>query len=99
MRSAIHGRVHCGHASVNAAIVRGRTCVLRRRTLEADTLAYYVEGRYQLTPGLFAALRWNQQTFGYVDDGRASSWSRRRCRCGSEGLVRTACVPRRSSCH
>jgi hypothetical protein len=32
----------------------------------ADTLAYYVEGKYKFTPQLFAALRWNQQLFSTV---------------------------------
>jgi hypothetical protein len=45
---------------------------------DADTVAYHVEGRYKLTPALFAALRWNQQLFGEIDDdaGRAQSWDR-----------------------
>jgi hypothetical protein len=37
---------------------------------DADSLAYYVEGRYRFTPNLFAALRWNQQVFAAVDDPR-----------------------------
>ena len=42
----------------------------------ADTVAYYVEGRYKLTPRLFAALRWNQQFFGDVDNdhGHDRTW-------------------------
>jgi predicted porin len=36
-------------------------------TDDADSLAWYVEGRYRLTPNLFAALRWNQQVFANVD--------------------------------
>ncbi len=42
----------------------------------ADTVAYYVEGRYKLTPRVFAALRWNQQFFGDVenDAGQGRSW-------------------------
>lgn len=45
---------------------------------DADTFAYFVEGRYQLTPQLFAALRWNQQIFGTVVDDRGgqSAWGR-----------------------
>lgn len=39
------------------------------RVGQADVAAWYLEGRYQLTPALFAALRWNQQVFGDVDDG------------------------------
>lgn len=38
-------------------------------TEDADTLAYYLEGRYKLTPRLWGALRWNQQWFGDVADG------------------------------
>lgn len=32
----------------------------------ADTLAYYVEAKYKLTPQLFGALRWNEQLFGSI---------------------------------
>jgi hypothetical protein len=35
----------------------------------ADTLAYYVEAKYKLTPRLFGALRWNQQFFDKIPDG------------------------------
>ena len=34
----------------------------------ADNLAYYLEGKYKITPQLFGALRWNQQVFGTVRD-------------------------------
>ena len=49
-----------------------------RGVLDADTLAYYLEARYRVTPKVFAALRWNQQMFGDVDDGRgvAHPWDR-----------------------
>jgi hypothetical protein len=41
----------------------------------ADTLAYYVEAKYKVTPQLFAALRWNQQLFGTVrDDDEDVQW-------------------------
>jgi hypothetical protein len=33
-----------------------------------DTLAYYVEAKYKLTPQFFGALRWNRQVFGTVRD-------------------------------
>lgn len=33
----------------------------------ADSLAYYIEAKYKLTPQLFVALRWNQQYFGDVE--------------------------------
>jgi hypothetical protein len=39
------------------------------RVGDADTFAYYVEGRYKFTPQLFGALRWNQQLFATVSDG------------------------------
>jgi hypothetical protein len=34
----------------------------------ADTLAYYVEAKYKLTPQLFGALRWNEQLYGSVPE-------------------------------
>ncbi len=45
---------------------------------DADTLAYYLEAKYKITSGLFAALRWNQQFFGDVPDGRGGKtwWDR-----------------------
>lgn len=36
---------------------------------DADTLAYYVETRYQLNPEFWIGLRWNQQLFGTIPDG------------------------------
>jgi hypothetical protein len=33
-----------------------------------DTLAYYLEGKYKITPQLFVALRWNQQLFDTIPD-------------------------------
>jgi hypothetical protein len=33
----------------------------------ADVFAYYVEGKYQITPQLFGALRWNQEFFASED--------------------------------
>jgi hypothetical protein len=43
----------------------------------ADTLAYYVEAKYKLTPRLFGALRWNQQLFGSIaDHGIDRRWAR-----------------------
>lgn len=35
----------------------------------ADTLAYYVEGKQTLAPGWFVALRWNQQLYGNLPLG------------------------------
>jgi hypothetical protein len=48
------------------------------RVEDADSLAYYIEGRYRVTPSIFAALRWNQQVFGDVEgpDGRDIAWDR-----------------------
>ncbi len=36
----------------------------------ADLLAYYFEAKYQITAGLFAAARWNQELFASINDGR-----------------------------
>jgi len=35
----------------------------------ANVLSYYIEAKYKITTGLFAAARWNQQLFGTVNDG------------------------------
>jgi hypothetical protein len=35
----------------------------------ADVLSYYLETKYKITSGLYAAARWNQQLFGKVNDG------------------------------
>jgi hypothetical protein len=42
----------------------------------ADLAAYYVEAKYKVTAGLFAAARWNQELFGTVNDGMGGrqSW-------------------------
>jgi len=44
----------------------------------ADTLAYYLESKYKLTPDIFWAARWNQQFFSEVPDGTGGSqrWDR-----------------------
>jgi hypothetical protein len=39
------------------------------RVGDAETFAYFLEGKYKFTPQLFGALRWNQQLFGTVTDG------------------------------
>jgi len=39
----------------------------------ADSLSYFVEAKYKFTESLFAALRWNQQLFDAVPDGRGGS--------------------------
>jgi hypothetical protein len=35
----------------------------------ADVAAYYIEAKYKINPGLFAAARWNQELFGTVNNG------------------------------
>ena len=34
----------------------------------ANVFAYYIEAKYQITPQLFGALRWNQEFFASEDD-------------------------------
>lgn len=42
---------------------------------DADMAAWYVEGKYKLSPQLFLALRWNQQLFGTIRDrARRTEW-------------------------
>ena len=36
---------------------------------DAETLAYYIEGRYKFSPRVFLAGRWNQQFFDKIPDG------------------------------
>ena len=36
---------------------------------DADTFAYYIEGKYKFTPQLFGAVRWNQQLFNKISNG------------------------------
>ena len=41
----------------------------------ANTLAYYLEAKYKITPQLFGALRWNQQLFGTIrDEDHREKW-------------------------
>jgi len=42
------------------------------RVANADTLAYYLEAKWKLSPQLTAAVRWNQQLFGDVPNGLGS---------------------------
>ncbi len=44
----------------------------------ADSLSYYFESRYKITPKLFTGLRWNQQFFDSVPDGAGGNrhWDR-----------------------
>jgi len=48
------------------------------RVGNADTLAYYIEAKYKITPQLFGALRWNQQLFSKVSNGTGANvrWGR-----------------------
>jgi len=47
------------------------------RVGDADTFAYYVEAKYKFTPQLFGAIRWNQQLFATISDGKGNNvrWS------------------------
>jgi hypothetical protein len=40
---------------------------------DADTFAWYLEGKYKFTPQFFGAVRWNQQFFADVPDGFGGS--------------------------
>ena len=44
----------------------------------ADTFAYFIESKIKLTPRFSTALRWNQQTFGTIQDSRGEPvrWGR-----------------------
>jgi hypothetical protein len=39
----------------------------------ANVLSYYLEAKYKITSGLYAAARWNQQIFGTIADGFGGS--------------------------
>ena len=39
------------------------------RVGDVETLGYFIEAKYKLTPNIFTALRWNQQFFDKVSDG------------------------------
>lgn len=43
------------------------------RVGDADTFAYFLEGKYKFTPQFFGAMRWNQQLFATVPDGAGGS--------------------------
>jgi len=44
---------------------------------EADTLAYYFEGKYKFTPQLAGAVRWNEQRYGRIPfQNRRVTWGR-----------------------
>jgi len=36
---------------------------------DADLISYYLEAKYKITSGLYAAARWNQELFGKVNNG------------------------------
>lgn len=64
------------HWQVWAEIYTARFAV--PRIGDADTTAYYAEVKYKFTPRLAGALRWNQQLFATIADGRGgrSAWGR-----------------------
>jgi hypothetical protein len=68
------------HLAVWAELFASRFDVPIRRGADedADAAAWYVEARYKLTPAWFAAVRWNQEVFGAVPDGRGGehAWDR-----------------------
>jgi hypothetical protein len=45
---------------------------------DADTIMYYLEAKYKMTPRLFGAVRWNQQFFDKILDGKGGHerWDR-----------------------
>jgi len=43
------------------------------RVGNADTFAYFLEGKYKFTPQFFGAMRWNQQLFSTISDGAGGS--------------------------
>lgn len=45
---------------------------------DAETVAYYIEGKYKLTTRWFTALRWNQQLYDKIPNGAGSEerWDR-----------------------
>jgi hypothetical protein len=43
------------------------------RVGNADTVAYYLEAKFKLTPQFFASVRWNQQLFATLSDGFGGS--------------------------
>ncbi|HYM98705.1 MAG TPA: hypothetical protein VET25_03100, partial [Aestuariivirgaceae bacterium] len=59
------------HLQLWAEVYEARFAV--PRIGNADTLAYYLEAKYKITPQLFGALRWNQELFGTIrnEDHRA----------------------------
>jgi hypothetical protein len=55
-----------GHWQVWAEVFESRFEVPRLGN--ANVFAYYIEAKYQITPQLFGALRWNQEFFASEDD-------------------------------
>lgn len=55
-----------GHLQIWAEAFEARFEVPRLGN--ADVFAYYLEAKYQITPQLFGALRWNQEFFASEDD-------------------------------
>jgi hypothetical protein len=57
-----------GHWQIWAEVYEARFAV--PNVGNADTLGYYLEAKYKFTPRLAGALRWNQQLFDDVPNGR-----------------------------
>ena len=55
-----------GHLQIWAEAFEARFEVPRLGN--ADVFSYYIEAKYQITPQIFAGLRWNQQFFATEDD-------------------------------
>ena len=47
--------------------------ILENRREDLEVFGYYVEGRYSLRPGLFAAARYGGLRFGEIDDGTGAA--------------------------
>jgi hypothetical protein len=60
-----------GHWQIWLEVIESRFEV--PRVGDADVFAYYVETKYQITPQLFGALRWNQQMFQNERDSVAKA--------------------------
>ncbi len=63
-----------GHLQIWAEVFESRFEVPRLGN--ADVLAYFIEAKYQITPQLFGALRWNQEFFVTEDDPAGQPVSR-----------------------
>ena len=69
-----------GHLQVNAEVAANgwespNIVDARNRSMDLEVLGYYVEGKYNLRPGLHAALRFGGLRFSDIDDGSAAGTS------------------------